>query len=68
MDVPVTLGGAASRSTLSITVVVQIVAPAGDGKANVMSPVGVQSVHTGPGPLAPEPAPEPDDPVSSEQP
>ena len=43
--VPVLVGGAASRSTLSMVVVVQRVAPAGDGSAYVMSPVGVQSVH-----------------------
>src|SRR4051794_25630675 len=53
MRAPVALGGAASRSTLSIVVVVQIVAPGGEGSANVLLPVGVQSVHFVPPPPLP---------------
>src|SRR5262245_28784150 len=54
---PFPVGGAASRSTLSIVVVVQSVAPAGDGSAKVISPVGVQSVHCAIPPLPPVPEP-----------
>src|SRR6185369_2160340 len=52
---PFPVGGAASRSTLSIVVAVHSVAPAGDGRANVVSPVGVQSVHCDPAPDPPDP-------------
>ena len=51
--VPALAGGAASLKTLSMVVVVQRVAPAGEGSAYVMSPVGVQSVHVR---VAPVPA------------
>src|SRR5262245_21244589 len=49
----IVVGGAASRRTLSMVVAVQSVAPAGEGSAYVMSPVGVQSVQRWPSP--PEP-------------
>ncbi|MCC6556342.1 MAG: hypothetical protein IT372_25565 [Polyangiaceae bacterium] len=62
MASPAAVGGAASRRTLSMVVVVQRVAPAGEGRAKVMSPVGVQSVHGGRAP--PEP-PEPPPPSPS---
>ncbi len=53
---PCVVGGVASRSTLSIVVVVHRTAPAGEGNTNVRSPVGVQSVQVGWPPLPPLPA------------
>src|SRR5689334_14253790 len=59
MESPVPVGGAASRRTLSMVVVVQRVAVLGDGRAKVSAPVGVQSVQVWPSlpPVPPAPLP-----------
>src|SRR5580693_6943177 len=55
MSAPVVVGGAASRTTLSMVVVVQSVALLGEGSAKVIAPVGVQLVQV----LPPSPPPLP---------